>query len=461
MVKIPSKLEFRLARTVELANRRINFGAQLLRNQPQRSCHEFFAIQERYKECRDVRDTLLRLVQNEIIADTEKDVFQKYCMSVLQQKLKNEDFYGVNKRDWIPEGHLDPKVKKVLEYMASGKSGQMRKEIVYRCAEAAIDAYDNDWFVIMDTLTLEHHYRIDPQEVLGTDGWRKYKERFCYNIAKSVYGDRTKARKARRDDYIGYCATVEHGKNGDNPHIHVLWFCRNVPDSWKRDPNSGLRLPIRREIDPAKDLWEYGFSTPVAVRLHPFDAWGKLGFVWPIDKKTKTPIPCYGPAGAGAYIAKYIGKEVNVKWRTRIRISHNLGKRRITEAIRKLPTCLLRPLSKCSLLPSIGFSKTPTTLWKRLSVKERLRRASPKLALMCRLSTKKRAMNFVKILNTTLREVTGADEKFLLRSALDTIRISAGVYERRVTAAKVFRAMDESLAIKFTPMNGMTGYARF
>ena len=164
---------------------------------------------------------------------------------------------------------MDERLKRSLGVLKDDAGESRKRCFQYRVDKATEEAVVKGWYVIMDTLTIEDGRWSNPEELLSGRGWAEYKKRWRRTIASATYGSR---RKAPRDaEYIQYFGALEFGEDGDNPHVHQLWFCRDIPDSWKTDPNIGSSLPTRREITAAKSLWRYGFCTPVAVRTGFYD----------------------------------------------------------------------------------------------------------------------------------------------------------------------------------------------
>ena len=134
--------------------------------------------------------------------------------------------------------------------------------------------------MVFDTLT----WRDPPSHLQGDIqiAWTHYLKRIRRRIGAAVYGSERKAQRQRTTDYVHYQCVVEHGSQTGRLHMHVVWFFRDLPSSWKQDPNTGLRVPRRREIEGMKEEWHEGFSVPIAVRTGPRDVWSDLGWRWPV-----------------------------------------------------------------------------------------------------------------------------------------------------------------------------------
>lgn len=263
-----------------------------------------------------------------------------------------------------------------LDRLAGGVESTRVHEIRYRAMAEAEDALEAGWYIIMDTLTVAPHLCHDRQEALSGRGWARYKERIQECVRQALGLRQGEVPIA---DYARYVGVVEGGRGGNNGHIHVLWYLRDIPLSWRRCPNKGRVVPERREIDAAKSSWEYGYSTPTAVRTGASDPWSRLGWTWPVDSD-KRPIAACGAGGVAAYITKYMTKmDDHVPWRTRVRVTRGLGYRRIDAWLADVPAMALRPLSCLTrsadwLISTRGRWRVPLRLIRQRALRLRLQR---------------------------------------------------------------------------------------
>ena len=289
----------------------------------------------------------------------------------------------------IPVGDLYPPLEDVIPawddtrlYMNrlswSSKSSKVY-EYLYRCLATTEEC--QGWYIIMDTLTIDQTLVTNVQEVLSYSGWATYKSQFKERIRQAA----GLSQKVPIHEYCKYFGTVEGGKRGKNPHVHVLWWCRSIPDSWKVDPNRGRRRPYRREIDAAKGLWPYGISTPTAVRTSSADAWGCLGWSWPLGKDGK-PLKTLGTRGVACYISKYLTKENHIPWKSRVRGTRGLGTSYIRNFLARMPQRLLRPLSQ------ITFPDRWSDLRLKVQIPPRLLRSMARSTRLSRLWDKKSSL---------------------------------------------------------------------
>ena len=191
-----------------------------------------------------------------------------------------------------------------------------------------------DAYVIFNTLTIRGEYEGTVFDK-GSYAWQSYLAKFHYKL----YGT------AKRPEGSTYAAVVEKGGKTGRLHIHVLHIVDKCPGD---DPNKGSMAPTRREIEALKGCWEYGWSSPIAVRTDPRDAYARAGWLWPLMRsKGGRWKPIKGSMTAVAtYVGKYVAKAYGTQhkkgretWRTRV--SRGLGLRPMTKALETLESSLL------------------------------------------------------------------------------------------------------------------------
>ena len=275
------------------------------------------------------------------------------------------------------------RVDRCLKVINQWKAESRRRSLLWRVEEEAEYSLAHDWYLIMDTLTLRRGSGMDPRDALSSKGWRNYKQRWREIVRVECGFDR----KVRQQEYLWYFGCVQFGDAGGNPHLHVLWGCRRIPADWLVDPNVGLVVPKRREIDPAKTTWAYGWNTPVAVRTGFDDIWARHGWVWPVDSKTGQPLPVYGARGAANYVGRYIGRPEEGDWQCRTRMSRGLGLRQLSTWVQKQPTRKLKTLCQLSQVETWEIewqsrTRLPCSLVRSIAWKERLARCLLRHPLM-------------------------------------------------------------------------------
>ena len=224
-------------------------------------------------------------------------------------------------------------------------------------------------------------------KVFGKDSkvWTDYVRRFDRSIGIKLFGSWRKAILARKngDDFHSYFAVVERGSKTGRLHIHVVHMMKCLP-SGCFDPNSGRAVPNLREVSKLKVFWEYGFSSPVAVRFNNADAYAKLYWRWPVKMLASgifDPLPCKEPEALVQYIGKYITKEYEkaldkefVRWR--IRMSRKMGMIQLMKVVKKANLRQLRLMIKTPSQEMVKFlgKRIQRRLLKRLAMKEYLMR---------------------------------------------------------------------------------------
>jgi len=216
------------------------------------------------------------------------------------------------------------------------------RNMIYRSTSARIQleikhALEKNWFMVFNTLTVNPlHYN----EVFktGSSCWINYIRKIKRHIGAKLYGSKRAAEIMEKQgySYFEYFAVVEYGGKTGRMHIHVLMFMPVLPRG-AVDPNSGIKVPIKSEINTFKQFWPYGYSSPVAVRFGGNDAYGRLAWKWPLDVNLE-PRKSSDPGKVAGYLVKYlqkaqkqsIGKDSKT-WKSRI--SHNLGKKQLNQSI--------------------------------------------------------------------------------------------------------------------------------
>lgn len=308
-----------------------------------------------YKQIVKIDEDLesLRLV-NTVLNDVQK-------VRDLEQKI---GLYK-NNNEWLIENGLKPYEKasipnkgksqysKLMRRLAENQTISRKMATVWQATQQTEYAFENDWFIIFDTLTIDRavkqytnhkgevYYVQEDFDECVTRHWHNYRKRIAQKVGIAVYGSARNARNYKQEDYIHHLGCVEYGEKTGRIHMHVVFWCKDIPDDWKIDPNANRTVPNYREIPAIKRMWPFGYSTPIAVRISPVDAWAKAGYRWPVDRNTGVELKISGPAGVGAYVAKYLGKGKS-KWRTRK--SRGLGQQKLMTVMLSMPKWTNRAL---------------------------------------------------------------------------------------------------------------------
>lgn len=302
----------------------------------------------------------LKFSYNSAVCNGSTDKF----LSVLKARLSDEQFFVDSIQDFI---------EKLKACSLLGR----RAELMRRLAIEIEYRYSQGWYFVFNTLTVDNRHMsvVFPKDGKSGSGWREY-IRYCdrfFGVGSfGSFDEAIKCRKAGNDFHV-YFAVVEKGSLSGRLHIHVLHMIRDLPSKFS-DPNLGRAIPNLREISFMKSFWNYGFSTPIAVRFCAQDAFGMKGWRWPAVSKGGFVAPLVSRSFErlvgyiGKYISKDIDKERGCIWRTRL--SRRLGVNPIQSRIRQLPLkSKMEMLRAPNLLLDLGQSRVPKMLFKRLIMK--------------------------------------------------------------------------------------------
>ena len=323
----------------------------------------------------------LRLVNYDLIRIQQTIIVKFFGKRPASAKAHFEEKYPEHARSaFYPTEELE----ELLHHLKLMADKSRQNAWKARVAVEAHEANDAGWYMIFDTLSVDpiKELRRNPDERIFENGieWGRYVSRVEEAVRKALGYKQHHRGGPRRSTYVRHFCRFEGGKNGNNPHAHVLWFLKDVPEEWKRDPNLHLDLPNRQEITEMKLLWPWGWSTPMPVRCHG-DVWStKHKWKWPI-RKDGSHLPLRGPDMCGNYVAKYLnkGNADGFPWTHRVKATRGLGLRSLRKTLTEMPLRLLKGLAY-PLIPSHSamqfLFQTPYTrsLLKREARSERVSR---------------------------------------------------------------------------------------
>lgn len=229
----------------------------------------------------------------------------------------------------IEQAVLDEMAQSTKDAIANVHARDLEHEIAFRVHQG--------WYMIFATLTVSSD---DYRTVFnrGSTSWQTYIDKVDNRIAKAAYGSVRKAKQIGAE-YHTYFAVVERGTKNGRLHIHVLHLVKELPEGTS-DPNYGALIPNKREISTLRECWPHGFTTFLAVRTGNNDAYAKLKWRWPVDKKTNQAIVAKGPMAVAGYITKYVTTQLNQtereKYVWRVRKSRSLGRDIIRQLLSNL-----------------------------------------------------------------------------------------------------------------------------
>lgn len=266
-----------------------------------------------------------------------------------------EEFWGFSREALHPDRLDSPQLPEELEAMLKTSANKrVVAELRWRMASEARRAYQEGWFIVFDTLTIDPKRYVRTVDFWTQPHWLDYRKKVKELVGQASYPDITTRHleKVSTSDYLTYCAVLEGGNA--NPHCHIIWFMKNIPDSWRFDPNRGLVATRSALVYPMKALWPCGWSLPKAFRMAKDDGWGRIGWSWP-----GALVP-QGPASVGSYLLKYVTKELSCRNTykageislRRVRRSTKLGERELDEVMNHMT---LEELSFLSQEPPDGL----------------------------------------------------------------------------------------------------------
>lgn len=271
-----------------------------------------------------------------------------------------ELFPGMPKPEKKQRNDMEEAVIQYMNQMGRDVRGTAHKTA---CTYEIAEKCKKNWAMVFNTLTVTDDTL---SQVFNTES-TAFKE-----YIRSVW--RLIARNKKDTACHTYFACVEQGGKTGRLHIHVLHFMERLPKG-AQDPNYGMQIAYRRELDIMKGVWKWGHSSPKIIRYSPHDKWGLEGYRWPYDREIKTDLAMKSPLAIAGYISKYITKSATTEKETyqwRIRKSHNLGHQILKELVALLPATTLQPLATLQTFPIKLNRSTPPAPLVRLHLLKRL-----------------------------------------------------------------------------------------
>ncbi len=316
-----SQLDVQVRRRRLCFNRIKHFERQLSYHYSEKHYYPILAKLE-IKKIRALYDTLI----NKFIINSINHQDVKEANYTIDHWLTiKEHWQNVTGLDWIKKKYSPTIPEKVyLENLETMGRKSKKTQYLWRLNMQLDESIHNKEYIIMNTLTVAP---LKKQQVWGSG-----------SIAFKLYIQKFD-RIFTKENHV-YFAVVERGAKGNREHIHVLHMLKQIPESWKCDPNKALSEPYKRQIPEIFKYWSYGFSCPIAVRISQSDAWGKIGFRWPVKITNNNPQPLEVSNGGklANYLSKYITKSLLEKGgsRWKIRQRQNLGLSIINQTVDQL-----------------------------------------------------------------------------------------------------------------------------
>ena len=252
-------------------------------------------------------------------------------------------------------GSDDPECVRFQEMLATAGRRCLRSNWIWRIGQECRERALEGWFGFFVTLTVDPS-RVADAERMWREGreFRRYIRRLGKVAARACGLPRAIHDGASVSDFVRHVGVIEHGASQHHHHMHLLIWMRDIPASWKRCPNRGIRAPADRVHDWCRPMATYWpNSLPGIGRAkffrHEGDVWSRLGFVLPYDSRRGRIVRVHPPEKAGLYVAKYLDKEDKV-WTHRVKATRGLGLDRLlswlrTAHLRKVEALTWRPLT--------------------------------------------------------------------------------------------------------------------
>lgn len=331
--------------------------------------------------CERLSAILLRLDNNSVITYRSDIEWFRSCPKTLKDhiiQLFPGSVYYVN--GYPKDRFIEYYFERLKEASIAGRKRELcsRLELAGECF-----LQDRGWFAVFNTLTVDdaNYSKVFSK---GSKAWQSYIEKCDHLFGRASFGSVRSARlaKKRGEFYHEYFAVTERGSTSGRLHIHVLHFFRDMPDSFS-DPNFGARVPSRREIVSMRNLWSYGFSSPICVRFSQNDAYGRKGWIWPVSVTALGLQPIKGtvPLALMKYVAKYVSKRYDGSvtdrgYLWRVKLSRNLGHQKVLQYLDQVPIQQKVRILRHQLKILVNRKPLPKLLTRRLLLRQLIKSSS-------------------------------------------------------------------------------------
>ncbi len=255
--------------------------------------------------------------------------------------------------DWITKKSKLTDVERIyLNKLELNAQKAKKQEHVWRINIALEIALKNNWYIIFNTLT------VNPE-----------RRNYVFQRNSKAFAEYIKLfDKISTKENHQYYGVVEYGSSTGREHYHTLHMLKEIPETWKKDPNLASIHATKREIDQVKSLWKYGYSSPIAVRTDITDAWAQLGFRWPVTLLNGQIVA--NKSGSASKLANYVSKYITKSQlqkeykQCKPKIRQQLGMQIINQSLQKMTVSqlnLMLELSRMKVL-TIHYKMIPSQL---------------------------------------------------------------------------------------------------
>jgi len=253
----------------------------------------------------------------------------------LTMKWKTDKIDKMIKKEEMRVKYMENYKKMLKSSCLKARKYELQSRLMYEMQQRV----NEGWYIIFNTLTV-NSFNIKNVFDNGSKGFMKYVRKVDREVGRKIYG---KFRDIPDNaEYHRYFGVVERGSETGRLHIHVIHMVKELPEGCY-DMNRGKQIPSNREISRFKKYWEYGFSSPIAVRFNSSDAYGKLGWRVPckMEEDGNYSIVDNGSVDkVVGYMSKYINKELEkekgdeIPWRTRM--TRGLGMKIVKKIVQSM-----------------------------------------------------------------------------------------------------------------------------
>lgn len=320
----------------------------------------------KYKKAEKVVNKLKKLLEQlkkNYAGANKKELTSRYTKIINKMGTLKDVWEEATGEAWeAKESYLTEMQGNMVKQIKDEGQASWTRNKSWRLECAIKEAIHSGWYIIFDTLTVRE---IDGGVfTTGSKIWGNYIRQLRRQIGIELYGSKKEADK--KQDYHKYCTVTEEGGKNGRLHLHTIHLCKEIPETWKADPNMGRRIPNKRLVGGMMKYWEHGFSFPIAIRTGEFDAWGRLGWVWPVEGENNELIPITESGAMAGYLAKYLNKGTTT-WRTKM--TRKLGTTLITETVNRLNKTQMETLLKTEKQIKIRGKAIPMKMLKNESAK--------------------------------------------------------------------------------------------
>lgn len=313
-----------------------------------------FLHEHAVRRCQEHSDALVACLVNKCICSP---AFLRECRKSARlggatyRELRENMGYLPHK----PAPELTPMARALMGMLQVRRNQVRRSTAFHNLRDECALMHARGWFAVFNTLSVsDEHY--DKVFSRGSRCFSRYISDFRRSVDRACGLKRTRNNEASAEgETHRYFAATERGANGTQRlHIHVIHFCKRLPEGCV-DPNPpSMPRPVHRAIHEIKKFWKYGFSDPLQVRYSNDDAFSRAGWRWPDvvkDGVNHGAAPAGGVMALVNYVSGYVNKQQEttkckttdgtplIVWRTKQ--TRNFGRQWFRQRLQTIPSGVL------------------------------------------------------------------------------------------------------------------------